>query len=61
MNSTYTAEDWADQISALLATATLDGHEVYIGNDCCGCSAMDLYIIADKPLDQTVREVKISW
>jgi hypothetical protein len=44
-----TGTEHAARIMAVIAEAEADGFEVWIRNDCCGCSNMDLVIsVADQ-------------
>ena len=39
-----TDKDWSIYISNVIEAAEADGHSVWIQNDCCGCSSMNLVI-----------------
>jgi hypothetical protein len=48
-----TYEEHVDAITSAVRAAVADGHEVYIDNDCCGCSRMAVRVSVspESPID----------
>lgn len=49
-------EEWAFKISELIKEAEADGWSVWIENECCGCSRMDLVVTTEWDSNLTHEE-----
>jgi hypothetical protein len=50
-----TANDWAIYITKVIEAAQQDGYPVWIQNECCGCSKMNLNV------GEFGEAVELSW
>ncbi len=51
-----TLEEAASKLDQLIKEIGLDGYLVYIENDCCGCSKMNLVVLSG----EEEREIRVD-
>ncbi len=51
-----TLEEAASKLDQLIKEIGLDGYLVYIENDCCGCSGMNLVVLSG----EEEREIRVD-